>query len=212
MVTPPKANFKISFLLVVISLISFAYLTKLVLEGGTHNFDQSFSVLLYGLRNPLLTQVMNLATLIGDLPSDTLITIFIFLALLKKHKTEALTFSILMITSGILDYLLKIFFHLPRPEISPMEVETSYTYPSGHAMGNFVLYSLITYFVFKYSNSRKLRTVTAVLSSLMILLIGFSRIYLGVHYPSDVLGGYLAGLFLLSIVLLASKVVRSGKS
>ena len=94
--------------------------------------------------------------------------------------------------SSILNLLLKWVFQRARPDINRLIEITGYSYPSGHSMGAFSFYSVLAYLLWRHIDSRAGRGALIAVSIVMILSIGLSRIYLGVHYPSDIVGGYLA--------------------
>lgn len=100
--------------------------------------------------------------------------------------------------------LLKMGFHRVRPNLYFIK-ETGYSFPSGHAMVTLVFYGTLLYFAFRHIPSRSLRSLLTVLAIFLILAIGVSLVYLGVHYPSDVLGSYLAGFCWLVISIIIIK-------
>ncbi|MHB1041213.1 MAG: phosphatase PAP2 family protein, partial [Eubacteriales bacterium] len=104
-----------------------------------------------------------------------------------------------------LNELLKHSFHRIRPNLYLIK-ETGYSFPSGHAMISLVFYGMLIYFVFCHAHFRRWRSILLALAVFLTLAIGFSRIYLGVHYPSDVLGSYLAGFLWLVITITAMKL------
>ena len=106
----------------------------------------------------------------------------------RKDKRTAWNFALSVITSCILNYILKILFHVPRPTNAPIEILPDYSFPSGHVMNNLVLYGGFALFLKnKYF---------WIFTTMWLLLIGVSRVYLGVHTIVDVLGGYAIGLIL----------------
>ncbi len=115
--------------------------------------------------------------------------------------------------SVVLILLLKAFFARPRPYFEQsLLLETYYSFPSGHAMEAGVLYGMLAYFaVLALGTWRTRAAVVFGTTSLLILLIGFSRIYLGVHYFSDVVAGFAAGGVWLSTCITAMEFVRRGK-
>ena len=111
--------------------------------------------------------------------------------------------------SALLDWLLKDLFRRPRPHFAhPLVVETSYSFPSGHAMESFVVYGMLAYFAVLTLRSWRARTAVVIGVALLVILIGFSRMYLGVHYFSDVIGGYAAGVVWLAACISGLEVVR----
>lgn len=107
----------------------------------------------------------------------------------------------------ILNYLLKIIFMRARPDINPLVIETSYSFPSGHSMISMAFYGYLIYLVYTHKDNVKVRWILITLMSFLILLIGISRIYLGVHYASDVIGGLCFSISYLIIFVCVSKKI-----
>lgn len=191
----------------IVVLFLFFFLTNGVVRGETHFYDQSISNYVFSLRTPMLTTVMTAVSNITDTPAGLILSSSIVLLLIKKHKKESLIFSLAIIIGCVLSYLLKIYFRIPRPDIAPLETLSDFTYPSGHAMNNLVLYGLLTFYVFHFTKNKPLSIFIGITFTLWILLIGLSRVYLGVHYPSDVLAGYFVGSWWLVTVLLIDKTL-----
>ena len=103
--------------------------------------------------------------------------------------------------AGILDASLKQAFHRVRPQVFFGMAPTNYSFPSGHALASFCFYSVLAGLIAHRVRSIRVRVGVGVLAALMIAAIGLSRIYLGVHYPSDVIAGYLAAAMWVSTVL-----------
>ncbi|MBP1040448.1 phosphatase PAP2 family protein [Vagococcus sp. BWB3-3] len=112
----------------------------------------------------------------------------------RKYLSEALWLIInSALIAGVGNYLIKFAFQRPRPSVPHLVTETHFSFPSGHAMGSMLFYgTLIVILPILISNPR-LRLAAQILLGLLILLVGISRIYVGVHYPTDILGGYLLG-------------------
>ncbi len=100
----------------------------------------------------------------------------------------------------VLNIVLKRIFSRERPNILRLVSESYYSFPSGHAMVNMALYCIIMIYTHKFVQSKKIRIFNYIFFSLLIFAIGFSRIYLGVHYAGDILGGWAAG-FAVSILV-----------
>ena len=125
--------------------------------------------------------------------------LFIATALFWRQgdRLEAVTLLAASGGSAIISALLKAFFGRPRPAVfPPLTAEASYSFPSGHTMAAVAFYGLLAVFFW-----RKQRYGWAVLSGIWLLAVGLSRIYLGVHYPSDVLGALLVGFIWLVLVV-----------
>jgi undecaprenyl-diphosphatase len=116
-----------------------------------------------------------------------------------RHRKELILFAAVMAGSPILNYLLKVFFQRARPDLNRLIEIGGYSFPSGHAMNAFTFYGILTFLLWRHIPVRRGRTVLLLFSTILILAIGISRIYLGVHYPSDIIGGYLAGSFWLAV-------------
>lgn len=190
-----------------ISFVLFVKLGKNVLEREVLVYDNIIASLIFSLRSSLLTSIMFFISFLG---SEILLFAGTFIAAvlsIRDHKKEAFFFLFILVTGLVINLLLKYFLKIPRPNLSPLYTETTYSFPSLHAMNSFVFYSTISYFIFHFTRNKKLSIVISSFSILLILLIGFSRIYLGVHHPSDVLAGYIAGFWWFVTVLLLERIV-----
>ena len=111
-----------------------------------------------------------------------------------KNKKLKFTLIIYIIIIALITLVLKNIFVRDRPNDLMIILETGYSFPSGHSSFAMAFYGLVSYFIYKSELSKKKKIVFIALLLLLILLIGISRIYLGVHYPSDVLAGFMVGL------------------
>jgi membrane-associated phospholipid phosphatase len=113
--------------------------------------------------------------------------------------------------STLLNWLLKGFFQRPRPHFAhPLVIETSYSFPSGHAMESFVVYGMVAYLAVLWLRSWEVRVAAVCGAALVVVLIGFSRVYLGVRYFSDVVAGYAAGGVWLGALITGAETMRRG--
>ena len=119
---------------------------------------------------------------------------------LLKNKKQTLFIAINLISSAAINTGLKMIFRRQRP-LDMLINETGYSYPSGHSFVSIVFYGFIIYLIINSKIEKKKKYIITGLLSLLILTIGTSRIYLGVHYPSDVLGGFAGGLLYLLIFI-----------
>lgn len=149
--------------------------------------------------SPILTKIMIGITYIGE--SYVVIAFCILLIIIPKtRKALALPTSIAVIISCLLNIILKSIFARQRPNILRLINETGYSFPSGHAMINATFYTIIIMFIFKFIKSNPLKISLSIIMILLTVMIGISRIYLGVHYAGDVLGGWLIG-FAISVLV-----------
>ncbi|QHW33641.1 phosphatase PAP2 family protein [Paenibacillus rhizovicinus] len=144
------------------------------------------------MRTPKLTLIMEGFTNAGAGISVTIIAacLLIILAVIG-YRRELYVYAGVIGASSLLNLLLKSLFHRTRPDINRIIDAAGYSFPSGHSMAAFTMYALTVYFLWKHVRYGWLRIIVVSAGSFMIIMIGLSRIYLGVHYPSDVIGGYL---------------------
>jgi undecaprenyl-diphosphatase len=124
--------------------------------------------------------------------------IIFFLYKVLHHRLELLLFIGVVVGSPILNLLLKEIFQRARPDLHRLIEIGGYSFPSGHAMNAFTVYGILTFLLWRHIFNRSGRTLLLLFSSFFIIMIGVSRIYLGVHYPSDIIGGYFASGFWLA--------------
>ena len=126
----------------------------------------------------------------------------VLLILIKNKKIGISIFSNLVIVT-ILNQLLKAILQRPRPTEYRIVEETGYSFPSGHSMVSMAFYGYLIYLIYKYVKNKYIKWISIVLLSILVCSIGISRIYLGVHYTSDVLGGFLISMSYLVIYISA---------
>lgn len=127
------------------------------------------------------------------------VTIALFISI-KNKKIRLSIFSNLVIIT-ILNQLLKRILQRPRPTEYRIIEETGYSFPSGHSMISMAFYGYLIYLIYKYVKNKYIKWISIILLSILICVIGISRIYLGVHYTSDVLGGFLISISYLIIYI-----------
>lgn len=132
-----------------------------------------------------------------------LIILTILLLVVLKNKKVGLSICINLVVVTILNQLLKRLLQRPRPTEFRIIEETGYSFPSGHSMVSMAFYGYLIYLIYRFVKNKYLKWISIVLLSLLICLIGISRIYLGVHYTSDVLGGFLISISYLVIYISA---------
>jgi undecaprenyl-diphosphatase len=178
------------------SAIGFGLIALFISDKKIVDFDTAVTSFIHSLSSPFLTAVMNFFTFIGaGVPIVVIVmVIMVFLYQVLHHRSELILFAIAVIGSAILNEMLKQIFHRARPILNRMIDIRGYSFPSGHAMGAFTLYTILAFILWRYIPSFLGRVILLVFCVFMILMIGASRIYLGVHYPSDVLAGFLASL------------------
>jgi membrane-associated phospholipid phosphatase len=178
-----------------------AWLSSEVLEKEAFSFDRSFLLWLHQFANPQLDRVMLFFTALGDPP--TVVAIFIVTIvwlIFKRRYSDAIRFAIVCAGGVIINQEMKLFFAKPRPELWPRLItDMTYSFPSGHATGSMVVYGFLAYILAKQLPGYQ-RYVYAI-ASMVIVSIGLSRLYLGVHYPTDIIAGYGIGFLWLATCL-----------
>lgn len=194
--------------LTIASILIFIKIRGEVLEADFENFDTSLIHSLYQIRSPLLNHIMVFLSYLGGQIMVALAIIFTSVLLIKKHKREAFLFAFILVMATVIDNVLKDIIQRPRPYFYPLVVESDYSFPSGHAMDSFVFYTTLSYLLFHFTKKKWLSTIASICSLILVGLIGLSRVYLGVHYPSDVLAGFMGGLAWFASVLLIQKTLE----
>lgn len=188
------------------ALCLFVLLVVKVVWGKEGYFDVAEFSLVNLLTNPMLTKIMILMSILGS--SKFLLPAYVVLIswlLWKKQKRLALYYGLIGIISTALVYFLKIAFHKVRPSNPLSGTLATFSFPSGHAASSFIFYGLIICLVWKANLETKYKYIFSIILGLITLTISFSRIYLHMHFASDVLGGICIGIFFLSITVMCIK-------
>ena len=153
------------------------------------------------LISDFVTPIAKFITNFGGAIFLIVLTVFLFLVI-KNRKIGVSIFSNLVIIT-VLNQLLKRILQRPRPTEFRIIEETGYSFPSGHSMISMAFYGYLIYLIYKYVKNKYVKWISIVLLGILICSIGISRIYLGVHYTSDVLGGFLISVSYLVIYISA---------
>ncbi|MED4205141.1 phosphatase PAP2 family protein [Neobacillus mesonae] len=193
----------IAFVISVICVAGFAFISTLISDQQIIGFDRTIISVVQGMESPGLTTVMKIFTFIGSTKFVIILSVFLIFFLYKvlKHRLELILFVMAIAGTAIINVLLKHFFHRVRPDFHRLIEVSGYSFPSGHAMSAFTVYVMISFLLWRHITNRAGRSILILFSILMILAIGISRIYLGVHYPSDIVGGYLASSVWVSMAI-----------
>ncbi len=192
---------KLRFSLLLITLVGFGSMTLLIKENDIVYFDKVIISFIQSFETPFLTSTMKFFSFIGSGSSINFIVIIsiIVLYFFFHHRSELLLFILVLMGSHYLFRLLKEIFHRARPDLHRLIEIGGYSFPSGHATNAITVYGILSFLLWRHIPTQCGRSLLVIFSTIMILTIGFSRIYLGVHYPSDVIAGYFAGAFWLII-------------
>jgi undecaprenyl-diphosphatase len=175
---------------------AFAEVAEHVRSGGTQRFDDAVLTWVGAHQLPWLQSVAVEVTALGTASVVIMIALIaaLFLAL-SPHRYWALLLIAATVGGLLLNGVLKLIFDRPRPEIFAWGTHAvSSSFPSGHAMNAVIVYSTVGYLAARLESRRWIRWVTLSLAAAVIVLVCLTRLYLGVHYPSDVAAGLLVGL------------------
>ena len=161
--------------------------------------DANIYSMLFRIINPINTSIMMCISFFASGGALIVLTILLLLLLKKKQIPEYMALNLIIVF--ILNRLLKVIIKRPRPQAFALVIENGYSFPSAHAMIGFAFYGFIVYLIMKSKKSKIQKIIYSTLLSLLIFLIGISRIYLGVHYASDIVGGFLIALLYLVIFI-----------
>ena len=195
-------------------LIFFGWLTEEMAEGDTREFDEAVRSLVHQSASPMLTSVMQIASFLGSTVFLSTFGIFIFFAFVLFRRYRAATiFAVTMVGASVLLFTLKAVVRRTRPEpFFETLLPASYSFPSGHSLLSFCFFGSLAAILTARVEARLLRAMIWLCAALLVALIGLSRVYLGVHYPSDVLAGYAAALIWVVAVAVTDRLLQFRKS
>ena len=151
------------------------------------------------LISDFVTPIAKFITNFGGAIFLIILTIVLFFVI--KNKKIGLSIFLNLVIVTVLNQLLKRILQIPRPTEFRIIEETGYSFPSGHSMISMAFYGYLIYLIYKYVKNKYIKWISIVLLGILICSIGISRIYLGVHYTSDVLGGFLISVSYLVIYI-----------
>lgn len=186
-----------------ISLILFIFLTYNIFNNKIAFIDSYIEGIILSIRNDKLTDVMTIITNISS--AYALIVITILLLILIKNKKIPILITFNLIFSFLTSQLIKIILRRDRPIDISLVNAVGFSYPSGHSMVSMAYFGFIAYLVYKYIDNTIVKVILIITLFISIIAIGFSRIYLGVHYFSDVLGGFLLSISYLMLFININK-------
>jgi len=193
-----KKNIKL--IVISICLILVIGITEDVFEQEIMKCDTiAYNFFVNTIRSDSLTNIMKTITNLGS--SFALIFITILTFVFMKDKKIPLIITGNLVIATLLNNIMKYIVQRPRPDGYRLISESGYSFPSGHSMISAAFYGLLIYLIYKYVDNKVLKYTLMSLLSILIILIGCSRIYLGVHYASDVIAGILISIIYLIIYI-----------
>ncbi len=185
------------------ALIAFIIIARNVFDGGTHNFDEKAFAFIAEHVSNIRTSTMEFFTFLGThtflIPANLLLTAwFLFI---KKRRWNSIKVPAVALSSLLLMFLLKLIFHRERPLTPLLQAAKGFSFPSGHALMSVTFYGLLIFIIWGTAIQVWLKWLISATFVLLILTIGLSRVYLRVHYASDVLAGFCVGIVWLILSL-----------
>lgn len=195
----------------VFSILAFYKISSLLLDNEIAAFDESVYQYIRGLASPIMDKLMLWATFLGNRQFIVVfcLCLMIYYLFLRPHRWYSIKIPAVAIGSISANIILKEIYDRSRPTAFQMIEASGLSFPSGHAMFNLSFYGLLIYIAHKEIQNRILRVASILFLSILILSIGLSRIYLGVHYASDVLAGFCAGFIWLIIALYITNKIEN---
>ena len=187
-----KLKIDSSLIFFTILVIIFILWSILVLRGNLRFLDGQVFSLIHHIHYDWLTSFFKIITYLGS--AVVLGGIVLFVLIFAHNKFIGISMGINLFLVSMLNLLLKNIFLIPRPDTITLIEEHGFSYPSGHAMVSLAFYGFAIYLINMKMKASIMKKLIMGLLVLFIILVGFSRIYLGVHHFSDIIGGYIISL------------------
>lgn len=187
-------------------LVLFIVNSILVVNNKFLKVDESVHNFIIRYSSEITTKAMKIFTFLGSTPFIIGLCVLLFvLFIVFKKKNIAYKCAGVLIISTIINNVVKVIIRRPRPDYITV-VEKTFSYPSGHTMASTTLYGFLIYYIWHENFDKNYKILFTIILSIIPILVGISRIYLGAHYFSDVIGGaFLSIALLTSIDLLTYK-------
>ena len=215
-----KPHFFIVLLLGFAALLGFAGVMEEVLEGESHAIDEQILLMMRdaaNIQNPWgpgwLEEAMRDITGLGGTAILTLMTLGVSIYMIARHHKGQAVYLLCVVISGMtISNLIKLGIDRPRPDLVPHGSITYLpSFPSGHSLMSAVVYLTLGALLAEMHHGRRLKIYFLTLAAIIVVLIGISRVYLGVHWPSDVVAGWLIGAALAMLFWAANHYIKIKK-
>lgn len=177
--------------------ILFSYIAYNVVMDKITPIDTAVYDLVISLKSTGVTNVVRGITFLCS--EIFMISLAIILLVIVKNKGISLRLVLNMAGAALLNKIVKVIFARPRPVGINLVEESGYSFPSGHSMISFAFYGYVVYLIYTKVQNKCIKWISITILTVLIPLIGLSRVYLGVHYISDVIGGFVLGLIYLML-------------
>lgn len=193
----------------VLGLGAFVGLTEQLVEDELTGFDAAVTAEVVGWREEGLTQFLTFITHVGDSTGYfVVIAVFIVLLIVLRRSWKfVFQTGVVLLLATLSNVVLKQIINRARPDADHLVVVHSLSYPSGHAMSAMAFYGFLIFLTARYKMNYVLKVILILVFASLIFLIGLSRVYLGVHFPSDVIAGYIGGLIWVTFCAIVFDVI-----
>ena len=200
----------IALVIVVGGINLFVELTDTLKTEMLANYDTAITDYVISYRTPTLTAYFKFMTNVGDTYGYLIVlSIFLLISLLVfKRWKYVVQATLVLALATISNMMLKRFIDRARPGIEHLVSVETLSYPSGHAMSAMAFYGFLIFLVLKFKIQKTFKYLLVLLLTVLILSIGISRIYLGVHFPSDIAGGFIAGFIWVVFCVLVFDLIQ----
>lgn len=198
-------QFKVRLVFGAILFAAFVLLAVNVQAGQLAALDLSMEQMVFHMGGPLSTMGFKIISAMGKWYTYAALSCVLFVVPRTRYGVGLPVGCVLVLAVG-LNKALKLFFAIDRPELRRLTEASGYSFPSGHAMYGAAFVGMLAYLLCLYVNRGKVKIGVYAVSVLFLLFVGFSRVYLGAHHPTDVVAGYLAGLMVLQFSIPAEKL------
>ncbi|MCL2847002.1 MAG: phosphatase PAP2 family protein [Firmicutes bacterium] len=181
------------FIAYAVLLLMFGVITVLTFTGVLAGFDLAVYDFMMRAESSGMTWFMENATHLGSI-AFIVVLVVVLLAIPRTRKSLGYTTAIAAVIGASSNELLKLIFRRPRPEIEYMVSVTGHSFPSGHTQGSTAVFIMLALMVFATVKSRKIKIPLIALCAIIPFIVGITRIYLGVHFATDVMAGWVVGI------------------
>lgn len=200
----------VALIFVLLGINVFIELTKNLQTDVLASYDQQIAQSIISYRSPVLTNYFVIVTKLGNASSYLIIiSLFAFVSFIIFKKWKYMSqITLVLLLAALSNSVLKRFINRARPDIEHLVAVKTLSYPSGHAMASMAFYGFLAYLFYKFNLPKYIKVLTILVLALLILSIGISRIYLGVHFPSDIAGGFIAGAIWVLLCIVVFNVIE----
>lgn len=196
------------------ALAAFVFVARMVFLKQKKELDTNIFNYLAEYVSNLNTNLMQVFSFLGAhyflIPAN--IVVVLYFLIIRKERWYSIKVPVISLSSLLLMLVLKQFFHRDRPLVPLLQAARGLSFPSGHALMSSTFYGLIIYLVWRNIKNKAVKWIITIILLLIILFIGLSRIYLRVHYPTDVMAGYCLGvIWLILSISILNKMERISK-